>query len=107
MDTNGREGSVLISEVSSFQRLKCTLELYLGWEKVSRLERCPQFRSVLIEGFHVVLVNNVEYCRFGGERFPPVIMFKIFISGVAMGVQYFSGKKMIRPASEVCFTNST
>ena len=67
----------------------------------------PQFRSVLIEGFHVVLVNNVEYCRFGGERFPPVIMFKIFISGVATGVQYFSGKKMIRPASEVCFTNST
>ena len=22
---------------------------YLGWEKVSCLERCPQFRSVLIE----------------------------------------------------------
>ena len=24
-------------------------EWYLGWEKVSCLERCPQFRSVLIE----------------------------------------------------------
>ena len=23
--------------------------VYLGWEKVSHLERCPQFRSVLIE----------------------------------------------------------
>ena len=23
--------------------------VYLGWEKVSCLERCPQFRSVLIE----------------------------------------------------------
>ena len=23
--------------------------IYLGWEKVSCLERCPQFRSVLIE----------------------------------------------------------
>ena len=33
------------SEVSSFQRLQ---EWYLGWEKVSCLERCPQFRSVLI-----------------------------------------------------------
>ena len=31
----------------SFQRLKCMQEWYLGWEKVSCLERCPQFRSVL------------------------------------------------------------
>ena len=40
-DTNGaeeREG------VPSFQRLKCMQEWYLGWEKVSCLERCPQFR---------------------------------------------------------------
>ena len=36
----------IVSEVSSFQRLQ---EWYLGWEKVSYLERCPQFRSVLIE----------------------------------------------------------
>ena len=31
--------SVLVSEVSSFQ---CMQEWYLGWEKVSCLERCPQ-----------------------------------------------------------------
>ena len=43
LDTNGAEGSVIVSEVSSFQRLK---EWYLGWEKVSCLERCPQFKSV-------------------------------------------------------------
>ena len=24
-------------------------EWYLGWEKVSCLERCPQFRSVIID----------------------------------------------------------
>ena len=48
-DTNGAEESVIVSEVSSFQRLKCMQEWYLGWEKVSCLERCPQFRSVLIE----------------------------------------------------------
>ena len=92
--TNGAEESVIVSEVSSFQRLKCTQEWYmlgvgkgvlfrevslvqecphrererevlacvcvwphfrgmqewyLGCEKVSCLERCPQFRSVLIE----------------------------------------------------------
>ena len=45
----GAEESVIVSEVSSFQRLKCMQEWYLGWEKVSCLERCPQFRSVLIE----------------------------------------------------------
>ena len=46
-DTNGAEESVIVSEVSSFQRLKCMQEWYLGWEKVSCLERCPRFRSVL------------------------------------------------------------
>ena len=40
---------VLLREVSSFQRLKCMQEWYLGWENVSCLERCPQFKSVLIE----------------------------------------------------------
>ena len=49
LDTNGAGESVIVSEVSSFQRLKCMQEWYLGWEKVSCLERCPQFRSVLIE----------------------------------------------------------
>ena len=34
-DTNGAEESVLFSEVSSIQRLKCMQEWYLGWE------RCP------------------------------------------------------------------
>ena len=45
-DTNGAEESVVVSEVSSFQRLKCMQEQYLGLEKVSCLERCPQFRSL-------------------------------------------------------------
>ena len=43
-DTNGAEESVIVNEVSSFQRLKCMQEWYLG-EKVSCLERCPQFIS--------------------------------------------------------------
>ena len=42
-DINGAEGSVIVSEVSSFQRLKCMQEWYLWWEKVSR-------GGVLIEG---------------------------------------------------------
>ena len=38
--------SVLISEVEAHARV---VHIYLGREKVSCLERCPQFRSVLIE----------------------------------------------------------
>ena len=39
----------IVREVSSFQRLKCMQEWYLGREKVSCLERCPQFKiSVLV-----------------------------------------------------------
>ena len=53
-DTNGAEESVLYREVSLFQGLKCMQEWYLGRQKVSRLERCPQFRGVLIERFHCI-----------------------------------------------------
>ena len=44
-DTNGAEESVIVSEVSSFQRLKCMQEWYLGWEKVSCLERCQVIKA--------------------------------------------------------------
>ena len=40
-DTIGPEESVLIKEVSLFQRLKCTQALNLGREYVPCLERCP------------------------------------------------------------------
>ena len=38
-------------------------EWYLGWEKVSCLERCPQFRIVLIEVyiFKQVLQEGEKY----------------------------------------------
>ena len=65
-DTNGAEESVIVSEASSFQRLKCMQEWYLGWEKVSCLERCPQFRSVLIER--------------EGEREVPLYILYVFFS---------------------------
>ena len=32
-DTNGAEESVIVSEVSSFQRLKCMQEWYLGGKR--------------------------------------------------------------------------
>ena len=50
-DTNGAEKS---SEVSLFQRLKCMQEWYLGPQKVSCLEKCLQFKGVLIEVSHTI-----------------------------------------------------
>ena len=56
---------VLFGEVSSFQRLKCMREWYLGWEKVSCLERCPQFRSDLTEEFcHIPLPEKDDTLTF-------------------------------------------
>ena len=64
-DTNGAEESVQFSEVSSVQRLKCMQEWYiLGAGKVSCLERCPQFRSVLIEGFHCTCIVCIYICMY-------------------------------------------
>uniref|UniRef100_A0A2C9KG98 Uncharacterized protein n=1 Tax=Biomphalaria glabrata TaxID=6526 RepID=A0A2C9KG98_BIOGL len=38
--------------------------------------------------------------RFGGEEFPPMIFFKIFIQTGVQKVKYLSGRKMIKPATE-------
>ena len=65
-DTNGAEESVLYREVSFFRGLKCMQEWYLGWEKVSLLERCPQFRGVLIEGFHCIYLCSTMRGRIKG-----------------------------------------
>ena len=36
-------------------------EWYLGWEKVSCLERCPQFRSVLIDLSALFLCGTIMH----------------------------------------------
>ena len=51
-DTNGTEEKVLFSEVSSVQRLKCMHKSGTWGGKGYPVFRCPQFRGVLIEGFH-------------------------------------------------------
>lgn len=39
--------------------------------------------------------------RFGGDEFPPLIFFKVYIhTNGGKGVRYISGRKMIQPASE-------
>uniref|UniRef100_A0A4X1VDZ7 Uncharacterized protein n=1 Tax=Sus scrofa TaxID=9823 RepID=A0A4X1VDZ7_PIG len=38
--------------------------------------------------------------RFSGEKFPPFIVFKIFLQTEGHGYKYFSGKKLLKPSSE-------
>ena len=56
-DTNGAEESVIVSEVSSFERLKCIQEWYLGWEKVSCLERCKAYTQILVAQYKSVSLS--------------------------------------------------
>ena len=61
-DTNGAEESVIVSEVSSFQRLKCMQEWYiLGvgkgvlFREVSSVQECPHRER---ERFHCVIMHT-------------------------------------------------
>ena len=64
-DTNGAERSVIVCEVSSFQRLKCMQEWYiLGvgkgvlFREVSSVQECPHR-----ERFHYIKYTDVPlYC---------------------------------------------
>ena len=47
------------------------------------------------------MIYNILYHRFTGADFPPKIVFKVFISSGGAGVKYFSGQKVITPATEV------
>ncbi|XP_022095200.1 putative uncharacterized protein CXorf58 [Acanthaster planci] len=38
--------------------------------------------------------------RFAGSEFPPIILFKIFTNTEGTGLQYLSGKRNIKPASD-------
>ena len=66
MDTKQKK----MSEVSLFQGLICAR---VAEKKVSFLERCPEFRCVLVEGFHCcenddtsvyicTCVNRIQIC---------------------------------------------
>ena len=58
-------------------------ERYLGWEKVSCLERCPQFRGVLIEGFHCIPIPTIAaISKLTGVRSPLALMIEGQLSTV-------------------------
>ena len=70
-DTNGAEESVIVSEVSSFQRLKCTQEWFLVWEKVSCLVRCPQSRGPTVDTISVI----IDCCESVGDFLTSHVQF--------------------------------
>ncbi|XP_036161788.1 putative uncharacterized protein CXorf58 homolog [Myotis myotis] len=41
--------------------------------------------------------------RFSGEKFPPFIVFKIFLHTGGYGYKYFSGKNMLKPSSKASY----
>ncbi|KAG3271841.1 uncharacterized protein CXorf58 homolog isoform X1 [Ictidomys tridecemlineatus] len=80
-----------------FQLLKhtvCAAEHYVTYEilkKVSPLE------AELIKD--PSMKCKVRF-RFSGERFPPFIVFKIFLHTEGRGYKYFSGKNLLQPSNE-------
>ena len=66
-------------------------EWYLGWEKVSCLERCPQFRSVLIERevplySHTHTHTHTHHCRRQLEKHA---IFGVNNAELRFRVQYY------------------
>jgi hypothetical protein len=47
-----------------------------------------------------VMLYSLILCRFGGEEFPPILLFKVFIGSNGKGIQYMSGRRLIEPASD-------
>ncbi|XP_022346089.1 uncharacterized protein CXorf58-like isoform X2 [Crassostrea virginica] len=72
----------------------CAAENSLSKEILRKV--CPKEAELLADKVQQVRVRF----RFGGQEFPPMIFFKIFIHTEGKGVKYLSGKRVIKPASE-------
>uniref|UniRef100_A0A8W8J029 Uncharacterized protein n=1 Tax=Magallana gigas TaxID=29159 RepID=A0A8W8J029_MAGGI len=72
----------------------CAAENSLSKEILRKV--CPKEAELLDDKVQQVRVRF----RFGGQEFPPMIFFKIFIHTEGKGVKYLSGKRVIKPASE-------
>jgi hypothetical protein len=57
---------------------------------------CPREAELLSDP----TLRPVVRLRFGGRKFPPLIYYKVFLREDGASVQYFSGKRFIKPASE-------
>ena len=57
---------------------------------------CPQEAQLLSDP----TLRPIVRLRLGGASFPPHIYYKVFLKSEISSVQYFSGRKLIRPATE-------
>ncbi|XP_061185716.1 uncharacterized protein CXorf58-like isoform X1 [Saccostrea echinata] len=72
----------------------CAAENSLSKEILRKV--CPKEAELLNDKVNQVRVRF----RFGGQEFPPMIFFKIFIHTEGKGVKYLSGRRVIKPATE-------
>ncbi|XP_062521541.1 uncharacterized protein CXorf58 homolog [Corticium candelabrum] len=80
-----------------FKMLKsavCVAEQSLSCEVLKRV--CPAEFDLLKDP----AMNTKIKFRFGGQNFPPIVLFKIFVGGDGTGIHYMTGKRLIEPASE-------
>lgn len=95
-------GLVIANAICSFARRKAFARLRRA---VKAAQQCmavdilrqfyPAEASILSDPIFAPMIR----LRFGGSSFPPRIYFKVFLQKGASSVRYFSGKKMIQPAS--------
>ena len=66
----GQKKVSIVSEVSSFQRLKCMQEWYLGWEKVSSIQECPyrEWFYILCTVYSIQDSCTIVRQTFAGQR---------------------------------------
>lgn len=82
---------------SQFTRMKWAVlnaETSMANEVLAQL--CPLEAKLLKDP----TLKAVLRFRFGGTEFPPLVLFKVFLTRDGSTIIYMSGKKLIRPASE-------
>lgn len=80
-----------------FNRLKralCEAQRCLALDLLKQL--CPREAQLLSDP----TFQPVLRLRFGGSKFPPNIYYKVFLKQGSTSIQYFSGKKYIRAATD-------
>eukprot|EP00048_Salpingoeca_helianthica_P000227 m.40100 g.40100 ORF g.40100 m.40100 type:complete len:353 (+) comp10266_c0_seq1:36-1094(+) len=96
-------GEIVARAIASFYRQRVFARLKRA---ISQAQQClaldilKQFYPTEAQLLADPVFRPLVRLRLGGARFPPSIFFKVYLKRGVSSVQYFSGKKLIRPASE-------
>ncbi|RDD39242.1 putative uncharacterized protein CXorf58 [Trichoplax sp. H2] len=72
----------------------CKAETSISFDVIRKI--CPTESELLKDK---ALSAKIRF-RFGGQEFPPSILFKIYIDRRNLGVKYYNGRTIIKPASQ-------